>query len=108
MLDDAAQAFGGGAGGGEAEGGGVALDVVGGAKQLFAGVVGKAVAENGGMRGREPVGFDRHPVLEFAGQAGKRLFRAPDRIVEIGFGDAQQHLAQRIGLRDHVMVGEAT
>ena len=40
VFDDAAQAFGGGAGGGEAEGGGVALDVMGGAKQLFA-VVGR-------------------------------------------------------------------
>ena len=40
MLDDPAQALGGGAGGGKAEGGGVALDVMGGAKQLFA-VVGR-------------------------------------------------------------------
>ena len=36
VFDDAAQAFGGGACGGEAERGGVALDVMGGAKQLFA------------------------------------------------------------------------
>ncbi len=58
------------------------------------------------MRGREPVGLDRHPVLEFARQPGERLFRARDGIVEVGFGNAQQHLAQRIGLRDHVVVGE--
>ena len=36
VLDDPAEAVGGGAGGGIAEGGGVALDVMGGAKQLFA------------------------------------------------------------------------
>ena len=29
-----------------------------------------------------------------------------DGIVEVVFGDAPQHLAQRIGLRDDVMVGE--
>ncbi len=85
---------------------GVALDVMGGAKQLFARRAGKAVLEHGGVGGREPVGFDRHPVLEFAGQAGKRLFGARDRIVEILVGDAPQHLAQRIGLRDDVMIGE--
>ena len=68
--------------------------------------VGKAVPENGGVGGREPVGFDRHPVLEFAGQTRKRLFRARNGIVEIVFGNAPQHLAQRIGLRDHVMIGE--
>ena len=106
VLDDPAQAFGGGAGGRISEGGGVALDVMGGAKQLFARVAGKAVLENGGVSRREPVGFDRHPVLEFAGQAGQGLFRARDRIVEILFVDTAQHLAQRIGLRDHVMVGE--
>ena len=39
VFDDAAQAFGGSAGGREAERGGVALDVMGGAKQLFAVVV---------------------------------------------------------------------
>ena len=66
VFDDAAQAFGGSAGGGESEGGSVALDVVGGAKQLFARGLGKAVLENGGVSGREPVGFGRHPVLEFA------------------------------------------
>ncbi len=106
VLDDPAEAFGGGAGGRVSERGGVALDVMGGAKQLFAVVVRKTVLENGGVGGREPVGLDRHPVLELAGQAGKRLFRARDRIVEILFGDAPQHLAQGIGLRDHVMVGE--
>ena len=106
VLDDPAQAVGGGAGRGIAEGGGIALDVMSGAKQLFAAVVGEAVLENGGVRGGEPVGLDRHPVLEFAGQAGERLFRARDRIVEILFGNTPQHLAQRIGLRDHVMVGE--
>ena len=67
MFDDAAQAFGGGAGGGEAESRGIALDVMGGAKQLFAVVGGEPVAENGRMRRREPVGLDGHPVLEFAG-----------------------------------------
>src|SRR5437868_13445652 len=36
VFDVAAQAFGGGTRGREAEGGGVALDVMGGAKQLFA------------------------------------------------------------------------
>ncbi len=36
VLDDPAQALGGGASGGESECGGVALDVMGGAKQLFA------------------------------------------------------------------------
>ena len=106
VLDDPAQALGGGAGGRVAEGGGVALDIMGGAKQLFAVLVRKAVLQNGGVRGREPVGLDRHPVLEFARQAGKGLFRALDGIVEILFLDAPQHLAQRIGLRDHVMVGE--
>ena len=106
MFDDPAQAFGGGAGGRESECRGIALDVMGGAKQFLAGRVGEAVAENGGMGRREPVGLDRHPVLEFAGQAGKRLFGARHGIVEILFGDPPQHLAQRIGLRDHVMVGE--
>src|SRR5664279_250532 len=47
VLDDPAEAFGSGAGGRVAEGGGVTLDVMGGAKQLFAGVVGKSAAENG-------------------------------------------------------------
>jgi len=58
---------------------------------------------------RQPVGLDRHPGLEFARQAGKRFFRARDRIVEIVeilFGDTPQHLAQRVGLRDHVVIGE--
>ncbi len=36
VLDDPAQALGGGASGGKSERGGVALDVMGGAKQLFA------------------------------------------------------------------------
>ena len=36
VFDDAAEAFGGGARGGETERRGVALDVMGGAKQLFA------------------------------------------------------------------------
>ena len=81
----------------EAERGGVALDVMGGAKQLFAVVDGEAVAENDRMRRREPVGLDRHPVLEFAGQSGERLFRAPDRIVEVGFGNAQQYLRSGLG-----------
>ncbi len=36
VLDDAAEAFGGSSRGREAERGGVALDVMGGAKQLFA------------------------------------------------------------------------
>ena len=58
VLDDPAQAFGGGAGGGKSEGGGVALDVMGGAKQLFAREVGEAVLEDGGMGRRQPVGFD--------------------------------------------------
>ena len=83
VLDDAAQALGGGGGGGEAESGGVALDVVGGAEQLFAIVVGKAVTQDRGMRGRKPVGLDRHPVLEFARQAGERLFGARDGIVGV-------------------------
>ena len=39
VLDDPAQAVGGDPGGGESEGGGVALDVMGGAKQLQAGGV---------------------------------------------------------------------
>src|SRR5882672_6807300 len=64
MLDDSAQALGRNAGGGKSESGGVALDVMGGAKQLFAGGLGKAVLEDGGVGGREPVGFYLHPVLE--------------------------------------------
>jgi len=79
---------------------------MGGAKQLFAGLVVEAVAQNGGVSGGKPVGLDRHPVLEFARQPGQRLLGAPDGIVEVGFGNAQQHLEQRVGLRDHVMVGE--
>ena len=67
MFDDPAQAFGGGAGGGKAERRGIALDVMGGAKQFFAVVGGETVAMNGGVGGGEPVGLDRHPVLEFAG-----------------------------------------
>ena len=49
MLDDPAQALGRNAGGGKSESGGVALDVMGGAKQLFAGGLGKAVLEDGGV-----------------------------------------------------------
>jgi hypothetical protein len=79
---------------------------MGGAKQLFARGLGKAVPENGGVRGREPVGFGFHPVLEFARQAGERLFGARHRVVEVLFSDTPQHLAQGVGLRDHVMVGE--
>jgi hypothetical protein len=41
-----------------------------------------------------------------ARQVGKGFFGARDRIVEIFFGDAPQHLLQRIGLRDHMMVSE--
>ena len=67
VFDDTAQALGGGRRRGEAEGRGVALDVMGGAKQLFAVFIGEAVAENGGVGCREPVGFDRHPVLELPG-----------------------------------------
>ena len=106
VLDDPAQALGGGAGRRETEGGGVALDVMGGTEQFVARGFRKAVLEDGGVGRREPVGFDFHPVPEFAGQAGQRLFRARDGIVEILFGDAPQHLAQRIGLGDHVMIGE--
>ncbi len=106
VLDDPAQAVGGGGRGGISEGRGVALDVMGGAKQFLVGVFGKAVPDDGRVRGRKPVGLDHHPVLEFAGQAGKRLFRARDGVVEILFGDAAQHLAQRIGLGDDVMVSE--
>ena len=47
------------------------------------------------MRGREPVGFDRHPVLEFAGQAGKRLFRARDRIVEVAIRATRRNTLRR-------------
>jgi hypothetical protein len=107
VFDDATKTFGGDTRGREAERGGVAFDVVGGAKQLLAIVDGETAAQNGRMRCREPVGLDRHPVLEFAGQSGERLFRAPDGIIEVGFGNAQQHLAQGVGLRDHMMVGEA-
>ena len=57
VLDDPAQAFGGDAGGREAEGGGVALDVMGGAKQLVARGAGKAICQDRGVGGREPVGF---------------------------------------------------
>ena len=83
MLDDAAEALGGGGRGREAEGGGVALDVMGGAELFFAVLDGEAVAENDRMGSREAVRLDRHPVLEFAGQSGERLFRPPDRIVEV-------------------------
>ena len=77
-----------------------------GAEQLFAIVVGKAVTQDRRMRGRKPVRLDRHPGLEFARQAGERLFRARDGIVGVGFGNPQQHLAQGIGLRDDVVVGK--
>src|SRR4051794_18326741 len=107
VLDDPAKAIGGGAGRGIAEGGGIALDVMSGAKQLFTAFVGKAALENSGVRGREPVGLDRHPLLEFAGQAGERLFCARHRVVEILFGNTPQHAAQRIWLRNHMMVGES-
>ena len=106
VFDDAAQALGGNAGGGKTKRCGVAFDVMGGAKQLLAVIVGEAVAENRGMSRREPVGLDRHPVLEFTGQSGQRLFRAADGIVEVGFGNAQQYLAQGIRLRDHMMIAE--
>src|ERR1700723_2678020 len=43
VLDDPAQAFGGGAGGRKSEGGGVALDIMGGAKKLAAVGAGKTV-----------------------------------------------------------------
>ena len=86
--------------------GGVALDVVGGAKQLFAVVVVEAVAQDNGMCGGKPVGLDRHPVLELARETCQRLLGARDGIIEVGFGNAQQHPAQRVGLRDDVMVGE--
>src|SRR3974390_3245250 len=43
VLDDPAETLGGGGGGRIAEGGGVALDVMGSSKQLFAIFVGKAV-----------------------------------------------------------------
>src|SRR6204780_5606533 len=49
VLDASAQTFGGSASGGESEGGSVALDVMGGAKQLFAGEVGKTALQNGGV-----------------------------------------------------------
>ena len=52
VLDDPAQAFGGGAGGRVSECSGVALDVVSGAEQLVARGVGKTILENGGMGGR--------------------------------------------------------
>jgi len=42
VLDDAAQAVGGRARGRVAEGGGIALDIMGGAKQFFAGLAGEA------------------------------------------------------------------
>jgi hypothetical protein len=106
VFDDPAQALCGGTCGGVPESGGVALDVMGGAKQLFARKLGKTVSENCGVCGREPVGLDSHPVIEFAGQTRKRFFGARNRVVEMLFGDAPQHVLQRIRLRDHVMVGE--
>ena len=60
VLDDPAQAFGGGAGGGIAERGGVALDVMGGAKQLFARRDGEAVLQDRGVSGRR-AGRPRSP-----------------------------------------------
>ena len=52
VLDDPAQALGGSARRRIAEGGGIALDVVGGAKQLFARLVGEAIPQDGGVSGR--------------------------------------------------------
>src|SRR5258705_8939681 len=66
VLDDPAEALGGGASGRVSESSGVALDVMGSAKQLLAGEFRKTVLANCRVGGREPVGFDRHPVLEIA------------------------------------------
>src|ERR1700761_1782564 len=102
VLDDPAQAFGCHRGRRITEGRSIALDVMGGAKQLFGGGIGKAVLEDRGVGGRQPVGLDNHPVLELAGEAGQRLFGARHGIIRILVVDAAQHFAQRIRLRDDV------
>jgi len=60
VLDDPAQAFGGGARGRVAEGGGIALDVVGGAEQLCVGSKAEMVESCEG-RARLVVGPGRSP-----------------------------------------------
>ena len=105
MLDDAAEAVGGRACGGEAEGHRVALDVMRGAKQLAAGFVVESAAADCVPGIRQAVSLDHHPVLEFARQSLQRLFGAGHGIVAVVVGHAPQHLAQRIGLHDHVMRG---
>ena len=106
VLDDAAQALGNARRGRKTERRGVALDVMRGAEQLVAPLLGEAVVADGDIGGRQPVDLGRHPVLELAGEARKRLLGAGDRIVHVLFVDPAQNLAQRIGLRDHLMRGE--
>jgi len=55
------------------------------------------------------VGLPQLPVGRrmAAAEVFQRLLRARDGIVEVAFGNAQQHLAQRVGLRDHVMIAVA-
>ena len=57
-------------------------------------------------RSRKPPDLDFHPLTELARQVGQRFFGTRDGIVEIVVGDATQHLAQGIGLRDHMVIGE--
>ncbi|MGY4468853.1 hypothetical protein ACVWWK_004562 [Bradyrhizobium sp. LB9.1b] len=54
MLDDAAQALGNSRRRRIAEGRGIALDVVRGAKELVAPVLGEAVVPDGDVGGRQP------------------------------------------------------
>ena len=49
-----------------------------------------------------------HRLIEAAGIQARNVLDlgAGNGIVEIPLGNTPQHLAQRIGLRDHVMIGE--
>ncbi len=107
MFENPAQAFGGDASGRKAEGRGVALDVVSGAKQLAAGVRIEALLQDRGMCCGKAVAFAAHPGLELAGEIGQRLFGARDGIVELAIDDAADRVLQCVRRRDDLVIGES-
>ncbi len=104
MLEQPAQAVGDDADGGVAESRGLALDVVGGAKQRVMRFLVEAGPFDLLPRGFEPLAFGMHPVGELVRQLGQSRFGARDRIV-IRVGHMHDGFAQPVRRRDHLVVG---
>jgi len=106
VLDDPAQAFRGCAAR-EPERRGIALDVMGGAKQFLP----RVAVLNPFIRSRRgqptDVGLDRHPVPEFAERRRERLFRAPTGSSRSTPATRRNTLRNGLGCVINMMVGEA-